>query len=132
MKCFECGKPAQHNHHVVPKSMGGTATIPLCGECHSIVHGNPALISTSRLTRAAMQQMKAKGLYTGGKPPYGFHVVDGALVEDQAEQATLAMVREYRANGLSLRKIAQALSEAGLQTRNGKAFAPGSIGRMAA
>ena len=131
MKCFECDNQAQHNHHVIPKSLGGTATIPLCGECHSIVHGNPALISIGRLTSAAMQQMKAKGLYTGGKPPYGFRVIDGALVEDQAEQATLAMVREYRANRMSLRKIAQALYEAGFKSRNGRVFNSSSIRRMA-
>ena len=83
-------------------------------------------------TSAAMQHMKAQGQYTGGKPPYGFQVVNGELIENESEQAVLVLTRKYREKGMSLRKIAQALSEAGLQTRNGKAFAPGSIGRMAA
>ncbi len=37
-KCFECSAPAECNHHVVPKSLGGTKTIPLCLICHGIIH----------------------------------------------------------------------------------------------
>lgn len=37
--CFECGKTAEHEHHVIPECLGGTKTIPLCEECHSKVHG---------------------------------------------------------------------------------------------
>ena len=36
--CFECGNEATENHHVIPKSLGGTKTIPLCSRCHSKVH----------------------------------------------------------------------------------------------
>ena len=28
--CFECDMPAEHDHHVVPQSIGGTKTVPLC------------------------------------------------------------------------------------------------------
>jgi hypothetical protein len=38
MKCFECDNEAEQNHHPVPKSRGGTKTIPLCQECHDIAH----------------------------------------------------------------------------------------------
>lgn len=37
--CFNCGRPAHHEHHPIPKSMGGDKTIPLCNECHAMVHG---------------------------------------------------------------------------------------------
>lgn len=39
--CYECRKAAVclHKHHVVPKSLGGTQTVPLCPECHGKVHG---------------------------------------------------------------------------------------------
>jgi hypothetical protein len=37
-KCFECGNPATENHHVIPQSMGGTKTVPLCSKCHMKVH----------------------------------------------------------------------------------------------
>jgi hypothetical protein len=43
-KCFECGSDENiHYHHVVPKSKGGTRTLPLCSNCHSIVHDAPYL-----------------------------------------------------------------------------------------
>lgn len=38
-KCFECGNPATENHHVIPKVLGGTKTVPLCTKCHMKVHG---------------------------------------------------------------------------------------------
>jgi len=37
--CFECGKEATEEHHVIPKSLGGTKTVPLCTKCHMKVHG---------------------------------------------------------------------------------------------
>lgn len=39
VKCFECGDHATEQHHVIPKVMGGTKTIPLCSRCHMKVHG---------------------------------------------------------------------------------------------
>lgn len=38
-KCFECGCPSDEAHHVIPRSYGGTKTIPLCNECHGKIHG---------------------------------------------------------------------------------------------
>lgn len=37
--CFECEKPSEHDHHVVPRVFGGTKTVPLCKECHGKAHG---------------------------------------------------------------------------------------------
>jgi hypothetical protein len=43
-RCFECGTIGPVDfHHVVPKSKGGTQTIPLCLSCHSKVHGEGML-----------------------------------------------------------------------------------------
>ena len=42
--CFECGKPSEFNHHVVPVSSGGTKTVPLCAICHGLVHDRTFLI----------------------------------------------------------------------------------------
>lgn len=39
MKCYECGKKAEEKHHIVPKTLGGTKTIPLCSKCHCKIHG---------------------------------------------------------------------------------------------
>jgi site-specific DNA recombinase len=83
-------------------------------------------------TSAAMQHMKAEGQYTGGKPPYGFRVVSGELLENVDEQAVLALVQKYRVKGLSLRKIAQALADKGFKSRTGTALHFQAIARMAA
>ena len=83
-------------------------------------------------TSAAMQYMKAQGQYTGGKPPYGFQVVNGELIENEAEQSVLALVRKYRNKGLSLRKIAETLADKGVNSRAGKPIHFQAIARMAA
>lgn len=56
--CFECGKPADHNHHVLPQSKGGTKTIPLCKECHSVVHDSK-LVKMSYLSESAKQKIRS-------------------------------------------------------------------------
>lgn len=72
-------------------------------------------------TSAAMQHKKARGEYTGGHVPYGYEVgPDGVhLVKHDAEQAVIQAVKEYRAAGLSLRKIAARLEARGWYTRKG-------------
>ena len=37
--CFVCGSVAEEEHHVVPKSLGGTKTVSLCSACHGKIHG---------------------------------------------------------------------------------------------
>lgn len=83
-------------------------------------------------TSAAMQHMRAEGQYTGGKPPYGFKLEAGALVEHEGEQAILALVRKYRAKGLSLRQIANVLAEQGIKSRASKPFHFQTVSRLAA
>lgn len=84
-------------------------------------------------TSVAMQHMKAAGRYTGGQVPYGFQLdADGQLIESEAEQRVLSLVRHYRQQGLSLRKIANVLSEKGLRSRSGKPLHFQAIARFAA
>lgn len=58
--CFECGAPAAERHHVVPHSLGGTKTIPLCSERHAKVHGIDGKKRTkiSELTKRGLAQRK--------------------------------------------------------------------------
>lgn len=68
-KCINCGEPAEHWHHVVPKSLGGNDTtnlVPLCLKCHSLIH-NKSLTSKA-LQRAGIERAKKEGKYKG-KPP---------------------------------------------------------------
>ena len=66
-QCFECGKPASHAHHVVPRSEGGTRTVPLCSECHGKVHGID-YTNHGELTCKGLKKAAAVGR-VGGRPP---------------------------------------------------------------
>ena len=66
-----------------------------------------------------------------GELPYGFEEgQDGKLVENAAEQATIATIRQYRRDGLSLRAIVVVAEKACLVSRAGKPFQLTQIARM--
>ena len=83
-------------------------------------------------TRDAMQHKQANGEYIGGEAPYGFKLVAGELIEDEAEQEVIQKAKAYHAEGLSLRKIAAELDKQGIKTRRGSIFAANQISRMVA
>jgi transposase-like protein len=62
--CFECDEPAEHKHHVVPKSKGGRRTLPLCTRCHSKVHDKD-LTTMRALALEAMKRARASGVKFG-------------------------------------------------------------------
>ena len=124
MTCFECDATENlHHHHVVPRSLGGTKTIPLCERCHSLVHSKD-FTSTGALTSKAMQKKKAKGLYTGGSVPFGFKLGDDGetLVPNPAEVDIILCAQELRRDGHSLRGISAKLAERGMVNRQGAPF----------
>lgn len=131
--CFECGAPSDHDHHVVPRSLGGTRTIPLCERHHAAVHGAEWLVGSARLTRLALAAKKARGERVGGVP-FGFCVdTDGrTLVPHEGEQETIAMAVELRALGMPFDKIADAMASSGRVSRTGKRFFAIQISRMVA
>ena len=64
--CFECGKPAAHWHHVVPRSRGGTKMVPLCHDCHDLVHlrtDDAGSLLRDAYLRAKAQQQVADRLH---------------------------------------------------------------------
>jgi hypothetical protein len=131
MNCFECGSPAIHNHHVIPRSLGGAKTVPLCQLCHSKAHGINWNGNLRELTRTAMQFKKAKGERIGAIP-FGYSLdVDGvSLTENADEQEVISVAKELKASGLSLRAIATELSERGYTARNGRNFQATQIQRI--
>ena len=65
--CFECGGTENiHNHHIIPKSLGGTKTIPLCIVCHSKVHGKD-LVKFQSLARVGIKRYVENGGKLGRK-----------------------------------------------------------------
>jgi DNA invertase Pin-like site-specific DNA recombinase len=84
-------------------------------------------------TKTAMQHMRTRGEYTGGRARYGFRVDEkGRLVSDDAEQATIARAKELAATKLPLRSIGERLAREGRLSRHGKPFAAQQIANMVA
>lgn len=131
--CFECGAPAEHDHHVVPKSIGGTRTVPLCGSCHSKVHKSSNLVTTSKLVRRALQTKKENGERIG-TVMYGYSLgEDGKTLEsNEREKYIIASVCTLRRQGWALRKIASLLDSVGLAPRSGLKWSAQTISQIAA
>jgi hypothetical protein len=135
MKCFECGleNVAIHQHHVVPKSLGGTKTVPLCEICHSKIHGKDLRISS--LTKAALQAAKLRGVKLGSPQNLTRAGVEKSVAVRKAKarernQQAAEVAALLREKGLSLRKIAERLNLRGFRTSNGKKFQATSVLRL--
>ena len=83
-------------------------------------------------TSDAMRHKQSQGEYIGGEVPYGFRLVAGELIEDEAEQEVIQKAKAYQSEGLSLRKIAAELDKQGIKTRRGSLFGANQIKRMVA
>lgn len=67
-----------------------------------------------RITDVKKDQ-KARNRYLGGKVPFGYRVGEsGALVEHETEQKAVTLIRTMKAEGKSLRKIAEAVQGTGV------------------
>ncbi|MER8515555.1 recombinase family protein [Mesorhizobium sp. M1060] len=67
--------------------------------------------------REVKRHLASQGIYGGGKPPFGFDVVDGRLVANADQTATLSKMRSMRKRGASLRAIGEA---AGMKAMSAK------------
>ena len=57
--------------------------------------------------REVKRHLASQGIYGGGKVPFGFDVVDGRLVENAMQQKTMKAMAAMRADGMSIRKVAE-------------------------
>ena len=131
--CFECGDTAVCLHHVVPRSKGGTRTVPLCGMCHAKAHHRDGNMDTATLTKSALYAKRMRGESVGGIP-YGWKLADAttstarsksgnpvALKEIPAQTAIVKRIKEEIASGATLRSIAAQLTAEGIPTATGNA-----------
>ena len=88
--------------------------------------------ATGERTRDALRHKASKGEFCGGQAPYGYSVENGKLVRNEAEQAVIGAVADFKAAGLSLNAIARELDLAGLAPRSGKVWSAQQIKRMIA
>lgn len=118
--CFECGNPASHHHHVIPRSLGGTKTVPLCESCHPRAHGENGYWNTSELAKKRKQEMRARRQWTGGSAPFGYCITkEHKLRPIPHEWEVVKRVLIQRMLGLSFGKISTQLNELGTPTKKG-------------
>jgi len=131
MTCFECGATATEKHHVIPRSLGGTRTVALCGSCHGKVHRMARADDISSLTSRSLQKKKKRGERVGAIPYGSALAPDGVhLVDDESEQDMLTLANHHHAAGMSLRAVAAELIRAGHQPRRGRTFSASQVKRM--
>ena len=133
-KCFECETTEDlQEHHVVPRSRGGTKTITLCYQCHMKAHGrNGKGLSHSKLTKEGLKKAKARGETLGHLPTLEAHREKGIQTNIQRGQRVAKIYgemiietkefleRKNEGNKVSLKKVAECLNEQGKTTPRGK------------
>lgn len=133
--CFECGEKADVEHHVIPRSKGGTKTVPLCNKCHSLVH-DAKLLSLGDLIKEGkmkLKEIKNKqkiiSLYKSGEQiskiakttnvsrasvynvleEYGLYKNEGKGCETKVTPDFLDKIKDMRNNGSSWEEIEEKL-----------------------
>lgn len=86
-KCVNCGREAEHWHHIIPKSLGGndgTNVVPLCDKCHGLIHGyifTDGTISHSALIKNGINKARIEGKQIGGKKGSKYNTKKQQLVK---------------------------------------------------
>jgi len=102
--CFECGVSTKGKHHVVPVSRGGTKVIPLCQECHNLVHGG---IINSELIKEGLRKASAKGIKLG--PPFKLTAEKLSALKDMKSKG-MTYKQMSMESGLSVGSVHKALN----------------------
>jgi len=73
----------------------------------------------SERTTSALAHLRRSGRRISGHIPYGYDLDGDNLVPNAVEQAGVAVMRQLRHDGLSLRDVAEALEARGILPKNG-------------
>jgi DNA invertase Pin-like site-specific DNA recombinase len=82
-------------------------------------------LTVERTTTALAYKRNQRQVY--GPTPFGYRRKGAALVAHRGEFATVARVQAWRAEGLSLRAIAERLTAANVATKRGGHWAPRTV-----
>lgn len=85
---------------------------------------------TAVRTRHALQMKRERGERIGGRPKYGWRVVNHELVPDPDEQEVLDRMRNLQTKGYSTREIVQELTKDGITTRKGTTWTQTQVVRV--
>jgi DNA invertase Pin-like site-specific DNA recombinase len=80
--------------------------------------------------RKGRQRKAERGGFAYGSPSYGVRAEGGELVADDHEQAVIRRAVELRAEGASLRQIADALDAEGHRAKRGGRWHPNAVRRV--
>jgi hypothetical protein len=134
--CWECGKNEEvHYHHVVPRSKGGTRTLPLCLECHGKVHNKK--MHSSELVKAsyARRRKQNPGVKFGADAAQIKKMVEAsAIVRTEQAIEFEQMVIHYdlilNQDGYKTQQQkCDRLNELGIKTRTGKLWSQPGFNR---
>ena len=134
-ECFECGATEElQEHHVVPKSRGGTKTVTLCYSCHMKAHGRDSKgLEHARLTKEGIARAKANGAKLGTHNP---KVLEG-VKRKRAEETTQLLERveshilEAKAEGCkTLQSYCNFLNDRRIFAPRGGEWSTGNVDRV--
>ena len=73
-------------------------------------------------TKAALDRKREKGERIGGRPRYGWRIINGELIPQAEEQESIFRMQELQTKGYSTREIVRQLVLDGIKTRAGGYF----------
>jgi transposase-like protein len=108
--CFECGTDVDiHQHHIIPKSLGGTKTIPLCNMCHGKAHNkNNGIHKNPNELKRLAQLGRERFVSNGGK--LGRKVGAIETIEKFISKPRNQEVKRMLEAGMTVRKISSRLN----------------------
>ncbi len=81
-------------------------------------------------TSEALAVMRSNGRRISRHAPYGYRLNVHGWIEDEREQRAISIMRQLRADGLSLRRIAERLQTQDFTSRTGKRLSPQLIANV--
>ena len=134
-RCFECETTEDlQEHHVVPRSKGGTKTITLCYQCHMKVHGRDGKSANhKRLTKEGLKKAKERGVQLGNPRWKDSKEArrKGAMQTANDYALSIAPIVEPLYKRLrSYRAVARTLNEQGIRGRRGGKFGSQTISNV--
>ena len=81
-------------------------------------------------TSEALAAMRANGRRISRHARYGYRLNGQGWIEDEHEQQAINLMRQLRADGLSLRRIAGELERQGHHSRNGRRLSAQTIANV--
>jgi len=140
-KCFECEVTEDlHEHHVVPRSKGGTKTVTLCHQCHMKAHGRDGKgLNHKELTKEGMKTALAKRRLEDPNYKFGNPNIEHAqkkavaTIKQQADEHARSygtLIISLYNNFGSYNKVAKELNRLGIKSARGKRWTHKSVIRL--